>query len=81
MKPRKQPESPPPGDYIRSKSGTPGRLVKTREWNEHDEWLYRIDFGSVTGQHRFSVADLEAAGCTFLSERPDDMPTRGEEVS
>lgn len=73
---RKQPEPSPPGSYIRTSTGTPARLVKTSECNDADEWLYRLDFGRVTGQGRWSWPELEADGCTFLDDRPDDLPER-----
>lgn len=75
-RPRKQPEPALPGKYIRSSGGTPARLVKTRHLNAEDEWLYRLDFGRVTGQGLYSQTDLRDDGCTFLTERPDDLPER-----
>ncbi len=76
MKPRKQPEPPPPGQFIRSKNGTPARLIKTSHYDEHDEWLYRLDYGPVTGHATWSLSALKASGVTFLDERPDDLPER-----
>lgn len=81
MTPRKQPEPPPPGQFIRSKNGTPARLVKTSNYDEHDEWLYRLDYGRVTGKSLWSIAQLLGQKCTFLDERPDDLPERLEIVS
>lgn len=78
-KPRKQAEPALPGMFIRSCTGRPARLVKTKETNAEDEWLYRLDYGRVTGKQLFSQTDLINDGCQFLKNRPNDLPEKFHE--
>lgn len=71
-KPRKQREAPPPSRWIRTKSGSPGRLIRTTQVDHHDAWLWRVDFGNVKGQTLWSIDDLRDNGVTFLDEPPAD---------
>ena len=72
MKKRKQSESPPVSRWLRSKNGTPFLITRTRHFNDADEWLYRCDYGDVKGHTLFSLSNLEAEECSYLSGQPDD---------
>lgn len=75
-KTRKKPEAAAPGKYLRSSSGVPARLIKTSLRNDDDLWLYRLDYGSLTGNGTFTLPQLIAAGVKFLKRRPSDLPER-----
>lgn len=77
---RKQTEPTPPGEYIRSRSGRPARLVRTRHINAEDQWLYRLDYGPVVGTQTWSISDMEDQGFTFSNVRPNDLPDKLEEA-
>jgi len=70
---RKQKEPAPPGRYIRTRTGSPARLVRSRLFTDADEWLYSLEFADVTTGPKWTVAALTAGGVEFLSERPVDL--------
>ena len=73
---RKKPEAAPPGKYIRSAGGVPARLIKTSFRTDDDRWIYRLDFGDVSGNGRWTLDSLIKAGVKFLKRRPSDLPER-----
>jgi hypothetical protein len=75
-KARKKPEPKAPGKYLRSSSGVPARLVKTCHRSDDDLWLYRLDYGDITGNGLWTLARLIEVGVKFLKRRPSDLPER-----
>ncbi len=75
---RKKPEPKAPGKYLRSSSGVPARLVKTCHRSDDDLWIYRLDYGSVTGNGLWTIPQLISAGVKFLTRRPSDLQKRTE---
>jgi len=73
---RKKPEAAAPGKYLRSSSGVPARLIKTSFRDDNDLWIYRLDYGDVSGNGRWTLPQLTAAGVKFLKRRPSDLPER-----
>jgi len=73
---RKKPEPAPPGKYLRSSGGVPARIVKTSKRSENDKWLYRLDYGNVTGNGTWTLDQLLGAKVKFLKRRPSDLPRR-----
>jgi hypothetical protein len=73
---RKIPERRPKTRWIRSKSGTPARVVRTSKRSSEGLWLYRLDYGCVSGSARWTLPELEDLELRWLKNRPKDWGDR-----
>jgi hypothetical protein len=67
-------EAPPPGDYIRSASGTVAKVVYTRDRDHRGRKLYRLRFSEgVISPQRWTLDELLEQGVRWLKRKPKEF--------
>ena len=68
-KTRKPPEPAPPSMWIKSKSGTYARLVRTTQ-RRGDRWLYRLEYREVRGTNLWTLDEITLWAAKWLTRAP-----------
>ncbi len=74
---RKKPEPRPPAPYLRSRpSGTPAEVIRTSRRNEYGRWIYKLWYGDVIGNGRYTLAELLLWNARWCQTKPADLKSR-----
>ena len=72
-KKRKESETSPPGQFMRTHNGKPCELVKTTKLSPAGTWYYRLWYGTVIGNQHWTLDELKQNAKQWYKRCPKDL--------
>ena len=73
---RKQMEPTPPGRFMRTHRGKPCEVIKTTKLSPAGTWYYRLWYGTVVGNQRWTLDELLKSAKSWHKRCPRDLTER-----
>lgn len=71
-----KPEPRPPQRYLRSKQGQSAEVIRTTVRDLDGFWLYKLWYGDIMGNGRYTLAELLAWNVRWCKNKPADLKKR-----
>lgn len=74
---RKKPEPKPPAKYLRARlGGLSAEVIRTTKKTEYGRWLYKLWYGDVMGNGRYTLDELLMWNVRWCKNKPSNLISR-----